>query len=66
MRRQHFGQFRIVNVDPVEQTSTREVRLQKWLNGELVAAEEHILHGNMYFEHELLLMLTLTRSAQSR
>jgi SAM-dependent methyltransferase len=56
---EHFGQFRIVNVDPLEQTYTREVRLQKWLNGELVAAEEHSLRENIYFKHELLLMLNV-------
>ena len=54
---EHFGQFRIVNVDPLEQTYTREVRLEKWSNGTLVAFEEYSLRGNMYFKNELLLML---------
>jgi hypothetical protein len=33
------------------------VRLEKWSNGELVAAEEYTLRGDIYFKNELLLML---------
>lgn len=54
---EHFAQFRMVNVDPLEQTYTRQVRLEKWSGGGLVAAEEHTLCGSMYFKHEVLLML---------
>lgn len=53
----HFAQFRLVDVDPLEQTYTKQVRLEKWLNGTLVAAEEYSLRENIYFKHELLLML---------
>jgi hypothetical protein len=56
---EHFGQFRIVNVDPLEQTFTREVRLEKWANGQRVASEEYTLRGNMYFKNELRLMLSM-------
>ncbi|MEW5989041.1 MAG: class I SAM-dependent methyltransferase [Chloroflexota bacterium] len=54
---EHFGQFRIVNVDPLEQTVTRQVRLEKWANGQLVASEDYLLRDNIYFKNELLLML---------
>jgi SAM-dependent methyltransferase len=55
----HFAQFRLINIDPLEQSYTREVRLEKWLNNQLVSAEEHVLRGNMYFKNDLLLMLTI-------
>jgi SAM-dependent methyltransferase len=54
---EHFGQFRLVHVDPLEQSYTREVRLEKWSNRKLVTSEEYTLRGNMYFKNELLLML---------
>ena len=55
----HFAQFRTLAIDPLEQTYTRQVRLEKWVNGEIVASEEPILHGNMYFKNDLYLMLTI-------
>jgi len=54
---EHFAQFRILDVDPLEQTYTRQVRLEKWSKGELAAAEEYTLRGDIYFKNELLLML---------
>jgi hypothetical protein len=54
---EHFGYFRVVELDPLEQTYIREVRLEKWSHGELVASEEYRLRGNMYFKNEVLLML---------
>jgi SAM-dependent methyltransferase len=55
----HLGLFRIINVDPLEQSFTREVRLEKWVSGALVASEEYTLRGHMYFKNELLLMLSI-------
>lgn len=55
----HFGQFRVTSFNPLEQSYTREVRLEKWSNGELIAAEEYTLRGNMYLKNELLLMLKI-------
>jgi hypothetical protein len=49
--------FRTVEVDPLEQSYKRQVRLEKWVSGELVASEEHTLKGNMYLKNEILLML---------
>jgi SAM-dependent methyltransferase len=56
---EHIGRFRILALDPLDQTVTRQVRLEKWQAGVLVAAEEYTLRGRMYFRDELLLMLRL-------
>lgn len=54
---EHFGQFRVATFDPLEQCLTREVRLEKWQSGKLIAAEEYRLRENVYFKNELILML---------
>lgn len=51
------GRFRMVDLDPLEQTFTRQVRLEKRVSGELVASEESTLRGSMVFKSELILML---------
>ena len=56
---EHFGQFRILAIDPLEQTYTRQVRLEKWHSGKLLASEEYTLRGRTYFRDELLLMLQI-------
>ena len=47
----------MVQVDPLEQSYTRQVRLEKWAAGKLAASEEYTLRGNTCFKQELLLML---------
>ncbi len=54
---EHIARFRYVDVNPLEQRYTREVRLEKWQTGVLVASEEHSLIGQMYMKNEMLLML---------
>ncbi len=54
---EHVARFRTVQVDPLEQSFTRQVRLEKRDAGRLVASEEYTLRGNTYFKHELFLML---------
>jgi SAM-dependent methyltransferase len=54
---EHFGRFRFIDLNPLEQTYTRQVRLEKWQAGKLVTSEEYTLCGNIYFKNELLLML---------
>ena len=54
---EQVSRFRTVQVDPLEQSFTRQVRLEKWTAGQLVASEEYTLRGNMYLKPELLLML---------
>jgi len=54
---EYLDWFRLVDIDPLEQTFTRQVRLQKWVSGELIGSEEYTLRGEMYFKNEVLLML---------
>ena len=54
---EHRGRFRVIDLDPLAQNYTRQVRLEKWQDGALVTAEEYTLRGNMYFMNEVLLML---------
>lgn len=54
---EHIIRFRLLQVDPLEQNFTRQVRLEKWQSGKLVAAEEYTLRENMFLKNELLLML---------
>jgi SAM-dependent methyltransferase len=48
---------RLLDVNPVEQSYTREMRVEKWQEGQLVAQEERTLRGNMYFKNEVVTML---------
>ena len=54
---ENVAYFRMVDIDPLEQCYTRQVRLEKWENNELVRSEEYSLRGNMYFKNEVKLML---------
>ena len=54
---EHRARFRILALDPLEQTYTREVHLEKWVAGALVAEEAYTLSGRMYFKNELEWML---------
>lgn len=51
--------FRTVCIDPVDFNFTSQVRLEKHQYGQLVASEEHTLHGNVYFKPEVVLMLQI-------
>ena len=48
---------RIVEVDPLAQRVTLEIRAFLWDEEELAAEEEHTLAMTLYFTHELVLML---------
>jgi SAM-dependent methyltransferase len=54
---EHSAFFRMLDVDPLSATYTRQVRLEKRASGKLVASEERILKENVYFANELRLML---------
>lgn len=56
---EHVAYFRTVSFDPLEQCFTREVRLEKWQDGRLLASETYALRGSIYFKPEVLLMLRL-------
>ena len=49
--------FRRIDLNPLEQSFTSQVRIEKWQDGRLVAQDELSLTGLMYFKNELLLML---------
>lgn len=48
---------RVVELDPLDQSVFFELRADKWVDGEHVAAEQHALTMRMYFRDELVLML---------
>lgn len=48
---------RAVDLDPLDQTLTFEMRAEKWVGGLRVAEETHALSMRMYFRDELLLLL---------
>jgi len=48
---------RLLDLDPLEQRATYEMRAGMWRDGELVQQEEHTLHINFYFRNEMLLLL---------
>lgn len=54
---EHFAQFRTIKREPLEQRYTRQVRLSKYRDAELIAQEEYTLTGNMYLPEEVRLML---------
>lgn len=54
---EYVTRVRYLDMNPLEQCFTRQVRIEKWQSGKLVAAEEHIMRANMYLKNELLLML---------
>jgi SAM-dependent methyltransferase len=56
---EHVARFRRIAVDPLEQTFAREVRLEKWVSGSLVRAEQYLLRGTMYLKNEVELMLRM-------
>lgn len=48
---------RIVELDPLAQSVTLEMRADMWRDGEHVAEEEHVLRMSLYFTHELAALL---------
>ena len=50
-------QSRVLDVDPLEQLATYEMRAGMWRSGELIKEEKHTLHISFFFKNELLLML---------
>jgi hypothetical protein len=56
---EYVSRSRVVAADPLEQSFTRQLHIQKWQGGELVAEEEYSLTGQMYLAHEIQLALRL-------
>jgi hypothetical protein len=53
------SRFRLLEIDPLEQSYVRQVRLEKWRDGRLLDSQEHTLRGYMVFKNEVELMLQL-------
>ena len=51
-------QYRIVDLDPLEQLITHQIRIELWRDGQRIAREEYTSLERMYFKNELLLMLS--------
>lgn len=54
---EYVERFRLVSTDVLEQSYVREMRLEKWVVGQLVASQENTMRGDMYMKNEMLLML---------
>lgn len=50
-------QSRLLDLDPLEQFATYEMRAAMWRDGELVKEEDHALRINFYFKNEIMLLL---------
>ena len=48
---------RVLDLDPLEQVYTFQMRTERRRDGRVIAQEEHILNGCFYFKNELLMML---------
>ena len=48
---------RVADLDPLEQTLTLQMRAERWRDEQVVAEEERTLTSNLYFKHELILLL---------
>jgi hypothetical protein len=48
---------RLMEIDPLEQLLTYEMRAQRWRDGKLEAEETRLLTTRLYLKHELVLML---------
>lgn len=48
---------RVVDLDPMEQQLTLEMRAELWRKGRLEEQEERLLKENLYFRNEILLLL---------
>ena len=51
---------RVVELDPLAQCVTIEMRADLWRDGEHLAREEHVLRMSLYFTRELAALLELT------
>jgi SAM-dependent methyltransferase len=51
---------RLAAFDPLEQQATRQMRTLLWREGRVVAQEEYTLTENLYFYHELRMLLAQT------
>ena len=48
---------RLLDLDPLEQRVTQQIRVALWRAGQMVAEEEHTVQESLYFRNEVLLLL---------
>jgi SAM-dependent methyltransferase len=48
---------RLADLDPLEQVLTLQMRAERWQDEQLIEVEERTLTSNIYFKHELLMMV---------
>ena len=51
---------RVLDLDPLAQRVTLEIKAGLWRDDDLVAEEEHVLEMTLYFKDEIVLMLERT------
>jgi SAM-dependent methyltransferase len=56
--------FRLVSTNILEQSYVLQMRVEKWVAGQLVASQEDSLCGDMYLKNEILLMLQIAGFGQ--
>jgi len=54
---EYVERFRLVSTNLLEQSYVRQVRIEKWVAGQLVASQENTMRGDLYLKNEMLLML---------
>ncbi len=52
---------RLVDLDPMDQRTTAQIRVTLWRDAVAVEEEEHQLQANLYFRNEVVLMLEASR-----
>ena len=57
---------RVLDLDPLEQTYTFQMKTERWRDGQVIEQEEHILKGCFYFKNEVLMMLSVPASVTSQ
>ena len=61
---EYVERFRLVRTDMLEQRYVRQVRLEKWVAGKMVAFQEDTMHGDIYMKNEIMLMLRVANFRQ--
>jgi SAM-dependent methyltransferase len=54
---EYVERFRLVSTNLLEQSYVRQVRIEKWVAGQLVAFQEDTMRGDIYLKNEMLLMM---------
>jgi SAM-dependent methyltransferase len=57
---------RVLSFDPLEQITTRALRVEHWVDGQLATLEERPISLNIYFKNEVVLMLETAGFRQIR